>query len=117
MNSLDRLFMRSSRSSRMLFSASLEMELIGFCREFTYDVDNEMDLTKELVLQVRKVIGPFAAPKKVYIVSDLPKTRSGKVRWKRFEFYQYFIGLMRIKRLCAASCARSLQARATSLET
>lgn len=35
---------------------------------------------KELVLQVRKVIGPFAAPKKIFIVSDLPKTRSGKVR-------------------------------------
>jgi len=31
------------------------------------------------VLQVRKVIGPFAAPKKVYIVPDLPKTRSGKI--------------------------------------
>ncbi|CAB4378545.1 unnamed protein product [Rhizophagus irregularis] len=33
----------------------------------------------ELVLQVRKVIGPFAAPKKIYISSDLPKTRSGKI--------------------------------------
>ncbi|KAG0322878.1 acetyl-CoA synthetase [Linnemannia gamsii] len=37
------------------------------------------DLTKELVLQVRKVIGPFAAPKKIYLVEDLPKTRSGKL--------------------------------------
>ncbi|KAF9136875.1 acetyl-CoA synthetase [Mortierella sp. GBA39] len=37
------------------------------------------DLPKELVLQVRKVIGPFAAPKKVYLVEDLPKTRSGKL--------------------------------------
>ncbi|CAG8694352.1 30880_t:CDS:2 [Gigaspora margarita] len=34
---------------------------------------------KELTLQIRKVIGPFAAPKKIYIVSDLPKTRSGKI--------------------------------------
>jgi acetyl-CoA synthetase len=34
---------------------------------------------KDLALQVRKVIGPFAAPKKIYIVSDLPKTRSGKI--------------------------------------
>jgi acetyl-CoA synthetase len=25
------------------------------------------------------VIGPFAAPKKVYIVPDLPKTRSGMI--------------------------------------
>lgn len=38
-----------------------------------------MSLDKELVLQVRKVIGPFAAPKKVYVVPDLPKTRSGKI--------------------------------------
>ncbi|KAF9898143.1 acetyl-CoA synthetase [Lobosporangium transversale] len=37
------------------------------------------DLTKELILQVRKVIGPFAAPKKIYLVEDLPKTRSGKL--------------------------------------
>ncbi|KAF8190292.1 acetate--CoA ligase [Mycena galopus ATCC 62051] len=47
--------------------------------EFTYDANNEGALIKELVLQVRKVIGPFAAPKKIYIVSDLPKTRSGKI--------------------------------------
>jgi acetyl-CoA synthetase len=45
--------------------------------EFAYD--NETGLIKELVLQVRKVIGPFAAPKKIFIVSDLPKTRSGKI--------------------------------------
>ena len=34
---------------------------------------------KELVTQVRKSIGPFAAPKAVFIVDDLPKTRSGKI--------------------------------------
>lgn len=34
---------------------------------------------KDLVLQVRKSIGPFAAPKKVFVVDDLPKTRSGKI--------------------------------------
>ncbi|KAG9306981.1 hypothetical protein G9A89_000895 [Geosiphon pyriformis] len=34
---------------------------------------------KDLILQVRKVIGPFAAPKKIYLVSELPKTRSGKI--------------------------------------
>ncbi|VVT55507.1 uncharacterized protein SAPINGB_P004631 [Magnusiomyces paraingens] len=34
---------------------------------------------KELILQVRKTIGPFAAPKNVLIVEDLPKTRSGKI--------------------------------------
>ncbi|KAF5320426.1 hypothetical protein D9611_010815 [Ephemerocybe angulata] len=47
--------------------------------EFSYDAENEGGLAKELVLQVRKVIGPFAAPKKIYIVPDLPKTRSGKI--------------------------------------
>jgi len=47
--------------------------------EFAYDPNDESGLVKELVLQVRKVIGPFAAPKKVFIVSDLPKTRSGKI--------------------------------------
>ncbi|KAF9547132.1 acetyl-CoA synthetase [Mortierella hygrophila] len=41
--------------------------------------NHSTDLSKELVLQVRKVIGPFAAPKKIYLVEDLPKTRSGKL--------------------------------------
>jgi acetyl-CoA synthetase len=53
---------------------------LRMCSEFAYDPKNETGLVKELVLQVRKVIGPFAAPKKIFIVSDLPKTRSGKVR-------------------------------------
>lgn len=34
---------------------------------------------KDLILQVRKSIGPFAAPKAIFIVDDLPKTRSGKI--------------------------------------
>lgn len=36
-------------------------------------------LRKEFITQVRKSIGPFAAPKAIYIVPDLPKTRSGKI--------------------------------------
>ncbi|KAF7196511.1 Acetyl-coenzyme A synthetase [Pseudocercospora fuligena] len=36
-------------------------------------------LKKDLVLQVRKSIGPFAAPKAIYTIPDLPKTRSGKI--------------------------------------
>lgn len=36
-------------------------------------------LRKEFVMQVRKSIGPFAAPKAIYVVPDLPKTRSGKI--------------------------------------
>ncbi|KAJ5899680.1 Acetyl-coenzyme A synthetase [Penicillium taxi] len=34
---------------------------------------------KDLMMQVRKSIGPFAAPKAVFVVEDLPKTRSGKI--------------------------------------
>ncbi|KAI7355030.1 Acetyl-coenzyme A [Hortaea werneckii] len=42
---------------------------------------NELNdaLRKDLIMQVRKSIGPFAAPKAVYCVPDLPKTRSGKI--------------------------------------
>jgi len=47
--------------------------------EFKYNINDETPLIKELTLQVRKVIGPFAAPKKIYLVSNLPKTRSGKI--------------------------------------
>ncbi|KAL7422663.1 acetyl-coenzyme A synthetase 2 [Cryptotrichosporon argae] len=47
--------------------------------EFDFEATTEADLSKELAIQVRKVIGPFAAPKKIYLVSDLPKTRSGKI--------------------------------------
>ncbi|KZT08091.1 acetyl-coenzyme a synthetase [Laetiporus sulphureus 93-53] len=47
--------------------------------EFSFDHNDEAALLKELTLQVRKVIGPFAAPKKIYLVPDLPKTRSGKI--------------------------------------
>lgn len=36
-------------------------------------------LRKEFAQQVRKSIGPFAAPKAVFVVPDLPKTRSGKI--------------------------------------
>jgi len=46
---------------------------------FNYDGGDA--LTKELTVQVRKNIGPFAAPKKIVILTecDLPKTRSGKI--------------------------------------
>lgn len=42
-------------------------------------VDTGEGTRKELIMQVRKQIGPFAAPKAVFIVEDLPKTRSGKI--------------------------------------
>ncbi|KAH3674489.1 hypothetical protein WICMUC_003327 [Wickerhamomyces mucosus] len=37
------------------------------------------EISKELILTVRKEIGPFAAPKLIILVDDLPKTRSGKI--------------------------------------
>ncbi|KAF6063992.1 AMP-binding enzyme family protein [Candida albicans] len=40
------------------------------------DVEN---IKKEMILTVRKEIGPFAAPKMILLVDDLPKTRSGKI--------------------------------------
>ncbi|KAF4987820.1 hypothetical protein FGRMN_10136 [Fusarium graminum] len=40
---------------------------------------SEGEVHAELRLQVRNSIGPFAAPKKIFVVGDLPKTRSGKI--------------------------------------
>lgn len=37
------------------------------------------EIKKEVIDQVKKEIGPIALPKKVYVVKDLPKTRSGKI--------------------------------------
>jgi len=36
-------------------------------------------LKEQIVGQIRKEIGPIALPKEVYLVEDLPKTRSGKI--------------------------------------
>lgn len=44
-----------------------------------FNYESEDALVKELVIQVRRTIGPFAAPKKIMIAPDLPKTRSGKI--------------------------------------
>lgn len=33
----------------------------------------------DLTMQIRRSIGPFAAPKAVFVVEDLPKTASGKI--------------------------------------
>ncbi|KPM35116.1 Acetyl-coenzyme A synthetase [Neonectria ditissima] len=42
-------------------------------------VESTEALRKELIVQVRKSIGPFAAPKAVFIVPYMPMTRSGKI--------------------------------------
>ncbi|ORY80929.1 acetyl-coenzyme A synthetase [Protomyces lactucae-debilis] len=41
-------------------------------------VEASDQLKKDLILQVRKSIGPFAAPSKIFF-TELPKTRSGKI--------------------------------------
>ena len=38
-----------------------------------------LNLKEQIVGQIRKEIGPIALPKEVYLVEDLPKTRSGKI--------------------------------------
>jgi len=37
------------------------------------------ELKQEVIGQIKKEIGPIALPKEVYLVEDLPKTRSGKI--------------------------------------
>ncbi|MFC1663920.1 acetate--CoA ligase [Patescibacteria group bacterium] len=37
------------------------------------------EIKKEAIEQIKKEIGPIALPQKVYLVQDLPKTRSGKI--------------------------------------
>ena len=37
------------------------------------------EIKKEVIDQIKKEIGPIALPKEVFIVEDLPKTRSGKI--------------------------------------
>lgn len=37
------------------------------------------EIKKEIIDQIKKEIGPIALPKEVYLVEDLPKTRSGKI--------------------------------------
>ncbi len=41
-------------------------------------IDSET-LTKEIIAEVNKIIGPIAKPDKIQIVNGLPKTRSGKI--------------------------------------
>ncbi|MDP3093296.1 MAG: acetate--CoA ligase [bacterium] len=40
---------------------------------------NENELKQAVIDQIKKEIGPIALPKQIYIVEDLPKTRSGKI--------------------------------------
>ena len=40
---------------------------------------NLEEIKKEAIDAVKREIGPIALPKEVYLVEDLPKTRSGKI--------------------------------------
>lgn len=67
-----------------------ESAVVGFPDELTgsavaafvalkKSVDDPDATKKDLIITVRKEIGPFAAPKLILLVDDLPKTRSGKI--------------------------------------
>ncbi len=43
------------------------------------NVEKTSELEKELIMQVRKEIGPIATPDKIQFTDGLPKTRSGKI--------------------------------------
>ena len=43
------------------------------------DKKNAAEIKKEVMELIRKEIGPIVLPKEVYLVKDLPKTRSGKI--------------------------------------
>jgi len=43
------------------------------------DIEETDELAKELIMHVRKEIGPIAAPEKIQFAPSLPKTRSGKI--------------------------------------
>ncbi|KAI9325340.1 hypothetical protein BDR26DRAFT_962735 [Obelidium mucronatum] len=61
--------------------------VVCFCTLKSHHADDS--IAAALRLQVRSHIGPFAAPKAVVVVAELPKTRSGKI-------------MRRILRKCAA---------------
>lgn len=64
--------------SAVVAFVALKDEIAEICNGHEEN-DESMKLRKELILQVRSEIGPFAAPKHIVIVADLPKTRSGKI--------------------------------------
>lgn len=86
-----RLSTSEIESALILDSAVAEAAVIGghddltgqcihaFCTLKPDTAGDTEKLVEDLILQVRKSIGPFAKPKQVYVVNDLPKTRSGKI--------------------------------------
>ena len=52
--------------------------IVAFCSLKPGNKDIVMAIA-ELTQQVRRIIGPFATPKRIFVTADLPKTRSGKI--------------------------------------
>jgi acetyl-CoA synthetase len=59
----------------------LGQAITGFVslKESAFSGTDSTKVRELLIQQVRRAIGPFSAPKQIYLVSDLPKTRSGKI--------------------------------------
>ncbi len=65
----------------------LECAVIGIPDEIKGEVPAVFEVLKGnwkkiedlVVVEIKKGIGPIALPKKIYVVNDLPKTRSGKI--------------------------------------
>ncbi|CAG8491880.1 19674_t:CDS:2 [Gigaspora margarita] len=83
-----RLSTAEIESALIMHSATAEAAAIGVASELkgqcvhafvTLKPNCEGTDVKDLILQVSKNIGSFAKPEKIYIVNDLPKTRSGKI--------------------------------------
>ena len=55
------------------------VNLMKDCLKDARQVLKQENIKEEVVRQIRKEIGPIATPKEVYLVKDLPKTRSGKI--------------------------------------
>ncbi|RIB03022.1 acetyl-coenzyme a synthetase [Gigaspora rosea] len=83
-----RLSTAEIESALIMHSATAEAAAIGVASDLkgqcvhafvTLKPNCEGTDTKDLILQVSKTIGSFAKPEKIYLVNDLPKTRSGKI--------------------------------------
>jgi acetyl-CoA synthetase len=82
--------MMRAQANSILLDSVAEAAVVGINDELTGQAVNAFvalkdgtessdQVKKDLILQVRKSIGPFAAPKAIFVVPDLPKTRSGKI--------------------------------------
>ena len=57
---------------------SIEDDLAGH-ELYLYVVSNSKNLDKKINNKIKSIFGIYALPKKIYYLSELPKTRSGKI--------------------------------------